>query len=215
VEQFDPDLWRGAGAAIRRNLAIPDDALVMGYFGRLIREKGIEDLAIAWRKLRIIFPNAYLLLCGSAEKKDPVRPELLSELQACARVRRLVAVIDEMPGYFSATDVCVLPSYREGLPNVALESAAMKVPIVATRVLGCVDAILDGITGLLIPPHDSQALAEGLEHLLRRPCLRQRMGETARQFVTERFSEDEVSSRLLGEYARILAPARTWAAVES
>ncbi len=104
-----PEL-RSAGIWPFRTMRWSWDILAVS-FGK----KVLSDLAIAWRKLRIIFPNAYLLLCGSAEKKDPVRPELLSELQACARVRRLVAVIDEMPGYFSATDVCVLPSYREGL----------------------------------------------------------------------------------------------------
>jgi glycosyltransferase involved in cell wall biosynthesis len=210
LERFDPDKYRDAGAAMRRSLGIPDNALVVGFFGRLVREKGIEELAVAWRRVRIVFPNAYLLLSGSAEAKDPVRPELLSELQACTRVRRLNADIGEMPGYFSATDVCVLPSHREGLPNVALESAAMKVPIVASRISGCVDAVLDGITGLLVPAHDCDALADGLEHLLRSPHLRQRMGEAARQFVTERFSEEEVSFRLVGEYGRLLEHSISW-----
>jgi glycosyltransferase involved in cell wall biosynthesis len=215
VKEFDPNLWRDTGLAIRRNLDIPDDALVISFFGRLVREKGIDDLAIAWRRVRIVFPNAYLLLCGSEEKKDPVCPKLLNELQACTRVRRLVAPIGEMPGFFSATDISVLPSYREGLPNVALESAAMKVPIVASRISGCVDAVVEGVTGLLVPPQDSESLAGGMEHLLRSPYLRRRMGEAARQFVIERFSEDEVSSRLLGEYRRLLSHGTSWEAAKS
>ena len=110
-----------------------------------------------------------------------------------------------MPGFYSATDVCVLPTYREGLPNVALEAGAMRIPIVSTRVPGCVDAIKDGVTGLLIEPRDAAALVQAIRPLFNDGELRRRMGKSAREFVAEHFAEDQVSRHLLAEYQRLLA----------
>jgi glycosyltransferase involved in cell wall biosynthesis len=112
---------------------------------------------------------------------------------------------EDMPSIYAATDVCVLPSYREGLPTIALESAAMQVPIVATRIPGCVDAVVDGVTGVLVEPHDARALAAALLRLLKDSDLRTRMGRAGREFVQARFSEDRVSELLLKEYRRLLS----------
>jgi glycosyltransferase involved in cell wall biosynthesis len=109
-----------------------------------------------------------------------------------------------MPGFYAASDICVLPTWREGLPNVALEAAAMQIPIVATNTPGCIDAIEHGVTGILVEARNPESLKAGLRLLLEDADLRSRMGENGRRFVTERFAESEVSNRLSEEYRRLL-----------
>ncbi len=205
IERFDPAGTVESGRALRRLLDIPPGAQVILFVGRLVREKGIEELAVAWPSLRSSFPDAFLVLCGDEEKRDAVRPEILAELRKCPRVRFSRAAPNEVQAYYAACDLCILPTWREGLPNVALESAAMRKPIIATRVTGCVDAIQDGVTGLLVEPRDPDALINAIHRLLSSPVLRQQMGENGRKFITEHFSEKVVSARLAGEYHRLLA----------
>jgi len=204
LRRFNPVEANSRGIALRTGLKIPENALVLLFVGRLVREKGIEELAGAWTRLRDEFPAAHLLLCGDAEERDPVKPEILADLNQCPRVHFSRGLPTEIQAYYAAGDICVLPTWREGLPNVALEAAAMKRPIVATTVTGCVDAIQDGVTGLLVEPRNVEALTAALRSLLGDPLLRHRMGESARSFVAERFSERDVCRRLAAEYRRLI-----------
>src|SRR4029077_7341891 len=127
-------------------------------------------------------------------------PSLAEKLNADTRVHITGRWLNDMPAVYAAVDVCVLPSYREGLSTVALESSAMRVPLVATRVPGCVDAIRNGITGLLVEPRDAVALTEATRRLLNDPHLRVRIGAASREFVSRRFSYDRTSIRVRDEY---------------
>lgn len=113
--------------------------------------------------------------------------------------------VDDVVPVYSAIDICVLPSYREGLPTVCLEAGLMKVPVVATRIPGCVDAVEDGVTGLLVEPGSPDAIANALRRLIEDHGLRRQMGEAGRTFVSRRFSEETVCGLLLAEYGRLLA----------
>lgn len=204
VDRFNSGRAGVRGAALRRDFEIPENALVLLFVGRIVREKGIEELAEAWRALRSRSPEAYLLLCGDVEDRDPVGADILEELRKCPRVRFGRAAPSEIQAYYAASDLCVLPTWREGLPNVALEAAAMGRAIVATRVIGCVDAIRDGETGILVEPRDSKDLLRGLTLLIEDEALRRKLGENARMFVEQNFSESSVSMRLATEYRRLL-----------
>jgi glycosyltransferase involved in cell wall biosynthesis len=105
----------------------------------------------------------------------------------------------------AAADICVLPSYREGLPNVVLEAQAMRVPVVATRIPGTIDAIQDGVTGSLVAPRDSMDLAKGLRALIQDSAVRSRMGFAGREFVRNHFEEQRLSELLADEYRSLLA----------
>lgn len=203
-DRYHPDrLPAGTRATTRARYGIPDDALVVGFIGRVVRDKGIVELAEAWRSVRERFPEARLLIVGPLEPQDPLPAGVEDALRADAQV--VLAGEDfDTPPLYAAMDVFALPTYREGFPNVLLEAAAMRLPVVATRVPGCTDAVEDGTTGLLVPDHDGPALAEALTRYLADPELRATHGAAARARVERSFRRDMIWSALEAEYLSLL-----------
>jgi len=183
----------------RRSLGLSESDLVIGFAGRLVRDKGVMDLYRSWEQLRDEFPNGYLVIAGQPELRDAVPTRILRCLERDPRVRMLGHCKD-MPEFYACLDVFVLPSYREGLPKVILESAAMAVPTVAFRSVGCVDAIVDGVTGTLVAAGDCIALTDALRIYLNRPDLRRRHGISARERVLRDFRPEDVWQATLNQY---------------
>jgi glycosyltransferase involved in cell wall biosynthesis len=195
---------------VRARYGIPADALVIGYVGRLVREKGIVELATAWTLLRDLDPRLRLLLVGRLEaerEESTLPPQVVASLRSDHRVLFTGVVKDTRPLY-GAMDVVALPTYREGLPNVALEAAAMALPIVATRVTGCVDAVREGISGTLVEAGDAAALRDALERYLADPALRVRHGEAGRRLVLASFRREAIWEAIADEYHSLLASRR-------
>ena len=209
LARFDPapDYDRHR-AAIRRQFDIPQDALLAAFIGRIARDKGIEVLADAWPRLRVAHPSLHLLMCGAFDVTDPVPPATLDALRQDPRVHFTDGWVDDVPGVYTAVDLTVLPTYREGLSQVALESAAMKVPIVASRIPGLVNSVQDESTGLLVPPSDSAALEAAVTRLCKNPSLRRQFGEAGRQFVHDHFSQERVNTLVLNDYLGLIQGGR-------
>lgn len=206
--RFDPArLDREARRKVRRELGIPDHAAVIGFIGRIVREKGIVELAEAWREIREDWPEAHLLLVGPFETRDPVPAQATFALQQDPRVH-LIGEEWDTPPLYAAMDLIVLPTYREGFPNVPLEAAAMELPVVATRVPGCVDAVRNGETGLLVPARDPRALAEAIRTYLADPELRARHASAARERVLRDFRPEDIWEALRREYLDLLDGSR-------
>ena len=176
----------GTRAEVRKRYEVPLDSLVIAYVGRIVKDKGIVELKEAWQHLRDLFPSLYLLMVGSIEPHDPVPSHVLAQLQRDPRIR-FTGMVQEMPLLYASIDILVLPTYREGFPNTPLEAAAMELPVVATRVDGCQEAVKDGITGLLVPPRKGQALAAAMQELLLDSEKRKQMGIAGRQRVLKNF----------------------------
>ena len=193
----------GTREKIRRDLQIPSDSIILGYVGRIVRDKGLVELEEAWQDLRQRFPKLYLLLSGPVEPQDPVPSQVLARLQEDPRVR-FTGWVNYMPPIYASMDILILPTYREGFPNTPLEAAAMKLPVVTTQVDGCVEAVLNGVTGLLVPPRDSRALAEVLERLLLNPDLRRTMGQAGRRRVLKEFKPERLWELLYKQYLDLL-----------
>mgnify|MGYP001157464848 CR=1 FL=1 len=185
----------------RRRYGIPDDALVVGFIGRIVRSKGIIELAGAWKRLRDAFPQLHLLLVGPYEPQDPIPADVDAGLRQDPRVH-LIGEEWNTPPLYAAMDVLALPTYREGFPNVLLEAAGMMVPVVATRVPGCVDAVQDGVTGKLVPPYDSEQLAAAVKDYLGDPELRRRHGAAARDWVLREFRPQGIWQAIHEAYVR-------------
>jgi glycosyltransferase involved in cell wall biosynthesis len=207
VSALAPARWREAGAAFREKHGLPADAFVVGFVGRMVREKGVLDLVDAFARLCRDWPgDARLILVGEALPSD--RRRALEEARAMAArlgvaERVLFAgMLDPPWEAVAAMDAFVLPSWREGMPTSLLEAMALGRACVATRVRGCREAIdAPGENGLLIPPRDPARLAEALRRLAERPELRARLGATARRDAERRFGQERVFEALAPFYA--------------
>ena len=201
---FNPDrLHISVRNDTRCRYSIPPDAIVVGFIGRLARAKGLIELSEAWRILGNEHPDLHLLLIGPEEPGDPPPRGLLDRLREDPHVH-FAGENWETPPLYSAMDILVLPTYREGFPLVLLEAAAMRLSIVATRVTGCLDAVQDGITGTLVSAYDPEALAVGLQRYVRDPALRRQHGGAARKWVLREFRPKEIWQAVYHEYLRSL-----------
>jgi glycosyltransferase involved in cell wall biosynthesis len=150
---------------VRRRLGIGDDAFVLGFIGRLAKDKGIGDLLDAFDAVRQTTPSARLMLV-SADLADET-----SDPAAVARIPRtpgvvLVPRVDDVRPYLAAMEVLAFPSLREGFPNVVIEASALEVPVVGYDVTGVRDAVVDGESGVLVQPGDTAALSVALARYL-------------------------------------------------
>lgn len=203
-ERFNSARTRDAGRrASRQDLGIPSDAEVIGFVGRLVRDKGIVELAEAWLELREAHPRSHLLLVGPFEPQDPVPNYIERALRKDPRVH-LTGMDWDTPRLYAAMDVVALPTYREGFPNVPLEAAAMELPVVATRIAGCMEAVQEGVTGMLVAPGDSADLADRIAEYLANPELRRAHGRAGRRRVLSDYNPETIWQGVLHTYLRLL-----------
>jgi glycosyltransferase involved in cell wall biosynthesis len=204
LSRFDPKTISSERLeALRRELAIPAKALVVGTVGRLVAEKGYGELLSAFREVQTAFPQVHLLLVGprDPEKRDAIRGE---EIASAGDGVTFAGPRVDVPDLLALMDVFVLASWREGLPRSAIEAAAMGRPMILTNIRGCREVVRDGVEGLLVPPRDSKRLAETLVRLLRDPELRTRLGAAARARALSRFDERAVFQVIAETYERLL-----------
>jgi glycosyltransferase involved in cell wall biosynthesis len=204
---FNPDSDLEIRGRTRTAYNIPCDSLVLGFVGRIGCDKGIEELWEAWRCLRSEFPSLHLLVVGPFDERDPIRPELMNSFRDDPKVH-LTGQVEETSPFYSAMDVFALPSHREGFGLAAIEASAMKLPVVASRIAGCVDATLDGVTGTLVQPRDASALSDAIRRYLLDSELRLQHGRAGRHRVLRDFRQDEIWQTLESEYRRLLRASR-------
>lgn len=204
---YNPALVSAAErATLKERYGIPAGAPVVGFVGRLVSDKGVAELARAWRELAAEFPALHLLVCGPVEDRDPVGVDVLAYLRSEARVHLTGEVLD-MPARYATMDLLVLPTYREGFPLVPMEASSMGLPVVASAVPGCTDAVVDGVTGTLVPARDAEALAAAVRRYVVAPELRRRHGQAGRARILAEFRPEVVWAALHGEYRRLLQPS--------
>ncbi len=188
---------------LREQLGIPEKVPVIGFVGRLTKDKGIVELLDAFEKVLESSPHARLLLLGRLEEGDPIPTSYAQRLEAHRQVVMTGYVIDTAP-YYHLMDLFVFPSYREGFGNVLLEAGAAGVPVVAFRATGVVDAVLDGVTGTLVPIGDVEALVEASLIYLNDPDLGRQHGQAGRERVLRDFRRETVWKAWHTEYVRLL-----------
>jgi len=188
----------------RANHRIPADAVVIGFVGRLTRDKGIEELVRAFVAVHERNRKVMLLLIGDYEHRDRPADDVIRTISGHPSIRFVGFQSDVVPG-MAAMDVVALPTYREGLGNVLLEAAALGLPTVATDATGARDAILPGTTGVQVPVGDAEALRDAFLMLARDPALREQMGRAGRAWVCANFDQSDVWQRQIREYRTLVA----------
>lgn len=194
---------KSKSTALRMSLGIPSEAPVIGFVGRITRDKGIVELLTAFSDISSKNENAHLILVGPDESTGD--PDIESLLRASGGHVHCIGYQPDPERWMATFDLFCLPSYREGFGNVVLEAAAMGIPSVGTRISGLVDSIIDNVTGMLVPVKDTQALAKVLYQLLEDTSLRRRLGEAAEMRARTLFDSNIVNGLLLNEYQQLAA----------
>ncbi len=172
---------------------------------RLIREKGVFDLVQAATRIVAERADVEFTFCGSPDhgNRTSVDEQTLQSWRQEPRLH-FPGHVHDIPAVLRESDIVVLPSYREGTPRSLLEAAAIGRPIITTDVAGCRETVDDGVSGILVPPRDPQALAGALLRLIDNPQLRQSMGQAARIKAESQFDERIVIRRTLAVYEELL-----------
>ena len=201
---------RGSGVDLARFAVrpFPAEPVVVLFAARLLRDKGVEEFVGAARMLRQRGVNAVFRLAGAQdpENRSSVGNEDLRNWSKSGCVEFL-GHLDDMAQVLAGAHMIVLPSYREGLPKVLAEAAACGRPVITTDVPGCRDAILPGVTGLLVPPQDAKALSVAIERLIADPGMRLAMGAAARRFAEREYALGHIVEQHLSLYRHLLGAA--------
>ena len=199
-----------ARARARATLGLAPEARVVGFVGRLVREKGVLELLAAFARVRQGIPDARLLLVGDTLGSDRDRGTVAA-LRGLLEGHGLHGAVlfagfrEEVAEALAAMDVFALPSHREGMPRTILEAMAAGLPVVATAIRGCREEVVAGVTGELVPVGDAAVLADALARLLRDPALARRLGAAGRARARAEFDEGLVLERQVAAYRRLLA----------
>ena len=175
------------------------------FVGRLVRDKGINELIEAFERLNKEYTNTRLILVGPQEPKlDPLKPEAIAKIDNNKNIEA-VGHQSNVRQWLAASDAFVFPSYREGFPNVVIEAGAMSLPSIVTDINGSREIIIEGKNGTIIPPRDAVALYQSMKSFLEQPDKRAQMAFNARPFVASRYEQSYVR-RCLKEYYKEILP---------
>ncbi|WP_315817014.1 glycosyltransferase [Paraflavitalea speifideaquila] len=190
--------------ALHKKLALEPRHFVFVFIGRVVRDKGIEELVTAFTELKKTHPHIKLLLVGPYEPAlDPLSKETLAAITNDDDIIQVDFQQDIRP-WLLISQVLVFPSYREGFPNVPMQAGCFRLPAIVTDINGCNEIIEQGQNGLLIPVKNKAALREAMETLLTNKALYAHMQTRARQLITERYDQKHFWSLLLHEYQQLL-----------
>lgn len=198
--QFNPEST--PKAHIDKSL-IPRGSFIFGYIGRLVGDKGSNELIDAFTQLHQSYPKIRLLLIGDFEDiQDPVSDRTRSLIKNHPAIVYLGNQSNVRP-FLKLMDVFVFPSYREGFGMVVMEAAAMERPIICSDITGCNEIIVDGYSGVLIPPRSTERLLSAMRSLLFNPDLMKKLSSNARASVVQRYEQQILWKHSLEAFSKI------------
>jgi len=198
---FSPSLFsKIQNDNLKQELGIKDEDFVFIFVGRLVADKGINELITAFDNILKYNNKAKLLLVGAQEPKlDPLDKKTLKIMSQNRNIIEVGFQADVRP-YFSISNALVFPSYREGFPNVVMQAGAMGLPSIVSNINGCNEIIIDGVNGTIVPPKDINALQEKMELYLNDEKVLNQHKSNARQMIVSRYEQKLVWEALLSEY---------------
>ncbi|UCF06631.1 MAG: glycosyltransferase family 4 protein [bacterium] len=192
---FEPQRYVEEAEKLRAELGV-DYGPVIGFVGRIVREKGAVEFVRAAASVKATFPGSKFVLVGSPLASDRdgcwVEVNRLRDELGISSDMVLTGYRTDVPAILTVFDIFVLPSYREGMPRALLEAMAAGLPVVASDIRGCREEVEDGVTGYLVPPRRHEPLARAIERLLSSGDRGQSMGRAGKRRVKEHFNEYNV-----------------------
>ena len=171
----------------KKKLKIEDEDFVVGFVGRLVKDKGIQDLVKAWVKLLESTRGIKLLLVGPFEERDTLSEEIKQIINLEKTIIN-TGLVNHTNLYYSCMDILILPTYREGFPTSVLEAGAMQIPVITTRATGCEESIIANETGVFTT-HNIDDICRNILYYKNNPNIKFQHGKNARNFVTKNFEQ--------------------------
>jgi glycosyltransferase involved in cell wall biosynthesis len=189
-----------AACELRKQFSLTDKDFVFVFVGRLVKDKGIEELVEAFSQLKEKHPHIKLLLVGPYEpERDPLSPTTHKIIETDKSIIHAGFQQDIRP-YLMISQALAFPSYREGFPNVPMQAGCLNLPSIVTDINGCNEIIEHGKNGLIIPVKDVPHLQQAMESLLTNPALYLTLQKNARQMIVDRYEQKYIWELLLKEY---------------
>lgn len=206
IEHFNPDIVESN--VMRTELGLSEDDFVFIFVGRIVGDKGINEMVAAFNRLSEEYHHAHLVLIGNEElEQNPITEDSRNVIQSNKRIHAIGRRSDVRP-YLKDADAFVFPSYREGFGMVLIEANAMGTPAISSDIIGCNEIIIEGENGTLIPSKDEESLYKTMkEWLLHTDDLRL-MSCMCRKSIVERFDRNKVWKLYRDEYLRLIDESR-------
>ncbi|WP_288883513.1 glycosyltransferase family 4 protein [Pedobacter panaciterrae] len=206
---FDPSLISSEmRTALRKELGIAADDLIFLFVGRVVTDKGINELVESFTIVNNKYPKSHLVIVGEYEKNlDPLKPITEKVIEEHTNIHA-VGYTSKVIDYFAFADVLTFPSYREGFPNVVMQSAAMQLNAIVSDINGCNEIIKNGDNGWIVPVKDTASLQSRMEWCLKNKKQSIEMGLKSRMVMQSDYERRFVWMEILKEYNRLLGTHR-------
>jgi len=189
--KYNPELYdSNIIKVLKSKLCIAEDDFVVGFVGRLVKDKGINELIAAWEIVKEKNINAKLLLIGPIEERDPISDDSKVKILNDPSIIFTDFVLDASP-FYCLMNIFILPSYREGFPTVSLEASSMELPILITRATGCEEAIIENKTGVFITTNPIDIAAK-IFYYFENTNIAINHGKDGRLFVQQNFEQTKI-----------------------
>lgn len=200
TQYFSVEACKAKREDVRQKLGINDDEFTFVFVGRIVRDKGMDELAEAMNMLGRLKRKFKLILVGWFEREQTTITEEHENFFRHSESVTYVGYKKDVRPFLLAADALVFPSYREGFPRVPLEAGSMGLPSIVTDINGCNEIIVEGENGIIIPPRDTNSLYAAMLRFIDRPDETKVMASKARQMIKEKYEHEEVINALLEMY---------------
>ena len=208
LKYFSPDqVTEEQKTLLKKELNIEEEDFVFVFVGRLVGDKGINELVKAFsliNKKENSQRHSKLLLVGPLEQElDPLHPDTLEEIENNPDIISVGFQKDVRP-YFAISDALAFPSYREGFPNVVMQAGAMELPSIVSDINGCNEIIIENQNGVIVPVKNSEKLGEAMERMKSDTDYYQKLKMNARPMIEARYEQSVIWDALLSEYKKLI-----------